>query len=400
MSVSLKRRDFLKGPGLSGSGASVMPPRVPSSTTNRYYTPGRAGPAVRGQAGADHARHPHVLRDRPRRRAPAAHTVTGAAPRRTRDQRGRTTGVQPGWPPSVPTQRASSSCSGTSTAPTAYAKPVKKGGEEASSGMPPAASWSPTPSRPRRAAGKKVAWLGPYRSAVPSPNLLDDVTRPGNRTHWEPLGYERRRRRRREALRSSACVPAYDLSTRPSTCCQLRRRSSSRAGRAAELEPTSYATRASDPNEGHFASRASSWWPPTGTRRASTPMTGTAAAPQAPRQVRRAARSPSSCGRRERGYDRPAIRALIAATATWPPRPRRIGLEGRQLNAIAEQIFLADDSVVLPGGAAGSTTAATELSPWRPCSSMSPSGMAAQERFGLDKAYEGVVSHLPATSRS
>ena len=196
--AGLNRRDFLKALGV-GSGASVM--SACRLDDNRYYTPIEQV-------------LPYVVK--PEQITPGTPTffatTIGTGPHAhsvlARHREGRVVHL------SANRKAPSASIVPTDTffdlqrhfSPDRYAAPIAGTTE---------LSWDDARTRlveaikAARAAGKKVAWLGPYTHGSLS-RLLDDIT-DGNAVYWEALGYEADALAA-EKLFGERLLPGYDLS--------------------------------------------------------------------------------------------------------------------------------------------------------------------------------------------
>ncbi|TNE92879.1 MAG: 4Fe-4S dicluster domain-containing protein [Deltaproteobacteria bacterium] len=363
--AGLNRRDFLKALGI-GSSASVM--AACRLDDNRYYTPiEQVLPYV--------VKPEQITPGTPTFFAtsvgtgPNAHTVLA----RHRDGRVINVGANRRSPMAgiVPTdalfelQRHFS--------PDRYQAPAKKGGE--------ATDWDAARSelvagiKAAKSGGKKVAWLGPYASGS-IVKLLDDVT-DGNAVYWEPLGYEADALAA-EKVFGKRVLPGYDLAKAKYIVSFGADFLSGWGG----WELANQYAKAKDPNEGGFVARfalVSPYQDQTGANADDWYQCKPGAQAQVALAVAKLVAA-------KKGYNGPAARLVAAGDPAAAAAASGLG-EG-DIDAIAAQI-VSRDSVVLPGGASGATTAATELA--MACFLINVVSGMAGKTFGLGTAYTGPV---------
>ncbi len=370
----LNRRDFIKALGLGG-GVSAL--SACGLDDNRYYTPVEQ-------------LLPYVVKNEvhtpgtPTFFATTVATGPAAFPVTARHREGRVVNVgantRAPWAPAVPAaallglQRHYS--------PDRYTGPRSREG----------ATWSDVAwdaalerlagaVRTAAAAGKKVAYLGPYRSGAIT-RLLSDYTS-GNATFWEPLGHEAEALAA-EALFGQRALPGYDLS-------QVRYLLSFGApflGTWGNPALASQFATARNPNEGGFVVRFALVAP----HKDQTGANADDWLAVTPGSEALVARAIAKLVAAKAGYTGPAL-ALIgdpdinaAASAA--------GTTALELDGIASQFASAGrgGAVALPGGANGAGQGAVDLAAATYLINLVSGNAGAT--FGLGAAYTGPIHGL------
>ena len=338
--ASLNRRDFLKAVGLSGTVSTVS---ACGWDDNRYYTPiEEILPYV--------VRPEQVTPGTPTFFATTITTGPHAHPVTARHRDGRVVNVgankMASMAQAVPTKALFDLQRHYS--PDREQAPREGGADGAPLEWSAAIQKVADAYKTAKSSGKKVAYLGPYRSGS-IVELLNSFT-DGNAVFWEPTGYEAEANAA-EKLFGSRALPAYDLDDAEYV---LSFGAEFLGGWGGTQLEASYAN-ARNPNVGHNVARFGYVSPLRGQTGANADdwfacQSGSEAS---------VALAIAKIVADKKGYSGPLKAALAGADLAKAAADS--GLAAEAIEGIAAQIAAANKSVILPGGTAANTAIATQL---------------------------------------
>ena len=338
---NLNRRDFLKALGVTG-GASAL--SACGIDDNRYYTPFESI-------------LPYVVR--PEQVTPgtptffATSTTTGpnAWPVVANHREGRVINVganlEAGFPSAVPK-------SAFFDLQRHYSPDRFRGPATVANGQRTETTWDDglkqlaEAVKGARAAGKKVAWLGPYRSGA-IVSLINDFTN-GASVMWEAAGHAAEAKAT-ELLFGERSLPVYNLAKAHYVLSFGADFLSHWGGAQAEIQ---YAE-ARDPNRGHFVTRFAA----VTSHRDQTTANADDFFGAQPGSEALVALAVAKLVAEKKNYSGPA-KSLVAA-GDVAAAAAAAGIEASVIEGIANQFASAEAAVALPGGVLGASRAAVDL---------------------------------------